>query len=1423
MTQSNGRDASHSQRAGDIAIVGMACLFPGADSLRQFWENIVSKTCSIGDPPASWDAGRYLQTTETPRDRTYCTKGGFLGELARFDPVEFGVMPSSLDGGEPDHFLTLRVATDALRDAGYLPGRLDPERTEVVIGRGTYINRGITSMFQHGIVLDQTLDIVKEVRPDLSDEELKRLKEALRAQLPPFRPDTIPSLIPNILAGRIANRLNIMGANFVVDAACASSLVAIDLGVSDLRSGKCDLAVVGGVNTSIPPPTLMLFSQIEALSRKGELRAFDKSADGTLLGEGVGVVVLKRSEDARRDGDRVYATVKAVGVSSDGREQGLLAPRVEGQVLAMRRAYEAAGVAPDSIGLLEAHGTGVPLGDAVEVQSLARVFAGRLPPRGPCAMGTVKTNVGHLLTASGMAGFIKTALALYHRVLPPTVACDEPHPNLALREGSLHVNSTLRPWVHGGPAPRRAGVNAFGFGGINAHAILEETPRVTDAEFVQLHRRWDTELCLFRAASREELADEVQRLLPQIGADTDVRALAYEFGRRSSGPGARLSIVCSDASDLEKKLWYAAERLRDPTCWRIREAEGIYFFSEPLGLDGRLAFVFPGEGAQYENMLGDLAVHFPETRECFDAMDRVFVGSGRQFLPSQALFPPRYESGREPEQLWAMDTGAELVFAADHAIARLMALCGVTPDAVVGHSQGDYAALVTSGAIPLTNQRQLETLVLGVNGVFERCRRDDVLPEGALLAVSAADPSAIDEVVRQSRGALHVAMENCPQQWVLFGGQADIDAADDLLRQSGALSRRLPFNRAYHTPLFGAFAERLRSHLNEFEIRAPSIETWSCLTAAPFPGEPDAIRDLMAGQWCQKVRFADTITAMYRRGVRLFVEVGPRANLTSFIDNILKKQPHLAVASNVHYRSGITQLQHMLGLLHAHHVKLDPSILFRHRLDSAPSGRERGRPASTQVVINNLLPRVSAPAGLVPQPPPPSPESQVAQPGAGSHSFTRGPVDSRVMAEFLGNMREHARLESEICRLYLDSQPTPGVGAHVRSEGSDGAVSSLPFLDEIISVEPGRSARAFCHLSLEGDRFLRDHALGGHVSECDPELVGLPVVPLTFSMEILAECAQLLAPDKRLVGMRELRARRWIGLDEGKRTLQVVAEYVAADEEGVRVRARVHDPEERGDRHSEPEALIEAECILADRFPDPPAAGAPELRAPRASVWSGRDLYCGFMFHGPSLQGVQSIDRHGQDGILATLRTLPEEALRDEVDCRGLLCDPILLDLAGQVIAYWTSDCLESGYHIFPYRLEALDVFGPPLEPDISVTCRAKIALHGDALIRSDIEILDASGNLHMRLRGWWDQRFCLPERFERVLEDPSRELLSDVSERAQGDQAVVGGATCVLPPVEFLSAHDAIWERVLAHLVLGSAERREWLGLSEHPERRRQ
>ncbi len=457
----------------DIAIIGMSCIFPGAPDAKTFWENILAKVCAISDPPEDWQADIFFDPNSNSNDRIYCKAGGYLKDLASFNPLEYGVMPLSIDGSEPDQFLALRVAHEALSDSGYLNRQFDRQRTEVIIGRGTYFNRGYVTLVQHGLVLDQTMRILKSLHPEHTDEDLQTIRLELKRALPPLTPETIPGLVPNIMCGRVMNRLDLMGTSYTVDAACASSLIAVNAALGDLRADRCDMAIVGGVQVSTPALIYMVFCQLNALSRRGQIRPFDKNADGTLLGEGLGMMVLKRRADAERDGDRIYALVKGVGVASDGRALGLLAPRLEGEELSLRRAYAQTGIQPETIELIEAHGTGTKVGDATEIKALSRVFGNRNGHGTHIALGSVKSMIGHIIPASGIASLIKTALALHYKVLPPTL-CEEPNPELALDQTPFYINTETRPWIHGAPHPRRAGVNAFGFGGINAHAILEE-------------------------------------------------------------------------------------------------------------------------------------------------------------------------------------------------------------------------------------------------------------------------------------------------------------------------------------------------------------------------------------------------------------------------------------------------------------------------------------------------------------------------------------------------------------------------------------------------------------------------------------------------------------------------------------------------------------------------------------------------------------------------------------------------------------------------------------------------------------------------------------------------------------------------------------------------------------------------------------
>ena len=460
----------------DIAIIGMAGMFPEAPDVRTFWENILAKRCSISDHPDP-NAAELLDPGSDAFERVYSLRGGFLKDLARFDPGRHGVLPNTVPSGDPDQFLGIQVATEALEDAGLDAASIPNERTEVILGHGSYFNTGNTVWFQRGLALDQTLRIMRQLIPELNDREADRLRGYLDKSLPAITPQTPPTLIPNIIAGRIANRLNLMGANYIIDGACASTLIAVDHAMTDLLLGRCDLVLTGGVQACVPAVELMLFCSLEGLSHHEALRPFDKDADGTMLGEGLAVLVLKRRKDAERDGNRIYAIVKGVGTASDGRARALMAPRLEGGALAMRRAYEQSGVSPASVGLIEAHGTGIALGDQTEIGALRTSYGNRVGRYPTVAVGGVKSNIGHCRPAAAAAGLVKAILALHHKVLPPTANCDTPHPALALEQTPFYISMEARPWVHGDPnIPRRAAVNALGFGGIDSHCVLEEYP-----------------------------------------------------------------------------------------------------------------------------------------------------------------------------------------------------------------------------------------------------------------------------------------------------------------------------------------------------------------------------------------------------------------------------------------------------------------------------------------------------------------------------------------------------------------------------------------------------------------------------------------------------------------------------------------------------------------------------------------------------------------------------------------------------------------------------------------------------------------------------------------------------------------------------------------------------------------------------------
>jgi phosphopantetheine--protein transferase-like protein len=1385
----------------DVAIVGLSCVFPGARDVQQFWSNILNKVDAVSDAPPDWGAEYVYDPDSGANDRTYCKRGGFLRELADFDPARYGVMPNAVDGTEPDHFLALRAACEALRDAGYADTGPYRERTEVIIGRGTYVNRGNTTAVQHSIILDSVLRVLRQLHPEHTDEELKTVREALKSTLPPFHADTAAGLVPNIISGRIANRLDLMGANYIVDAACASSIVAIDLAIRDLRAGRCDMVVAGGVNASVPPVIMIIFSQLKALSRKGAIRPFSSDADGTLLAEGVGMAVLKRLEDAERDGDRIYAVVKGTGVASDGRALGLLAPRLEGEELALRRAYEDAGVHPSTVGLIEAHGTATPVGDAVEVEALTRVFGARDNSGPVCALGSVKSMIGHTMPAAGMAGLIKTALALHHKVLPPTLHCDSPNPKLGLGESRFYLNTDTRPWIHGEQEqPRRAGINAFGFGGINAHVVLEEYAGPNRPPNMQ--PEWDAELFIVSAETPEALPAAVDAALARLAAEPDptpLRNIAWRMNCTAAHGPARLAVVAAGAGELATKLQRAKEKLANPRTRRIREMEGIYFYREPLGASGKVAFIFPGEGAQYPGMLADLARHFPQVREWFDRMDRAFAGHPRGYVLSQALFPP---AGSAPnENLWSMDIGAEAVFCGNQALYALLATLGIRPDAMVGHSTGEHTALLASGIVQAVDEAELLRHIRGVNQVFEAINSLQGIPEGQLLAIAGADHNKLEQMVAASDGTLFIALDNCPHQVVLFGSKDKIGEVVDSLARTPAICQQLPFGRAYHTPWFREFAERLRAHFETLNIAAPATPVYSCVTAGLYPAGKQEIVNLAAVQWASTVRFRETVEAMYRDGVRIFVEVGPRGNLTAFLGDILRGKAYCGVAANVQFRSGILQLQHLVAELFAAGVAVDLAKLYDGRVQP-PAEAKSGRPMKLSMGLQpvglpndfRLPQRPVSPAVAAVVEPAPRAAAAAAQAPASALEPTGRHV---AIARHLETMSQFLAVQQQVLGAWLGSRQTPA------ATPATGAAKRV-FITEVLELVPGVRAKAKHHFSVARERLFADHTFCRDLSRFDSSLTGLPVVPLTVTMEILAEAGALLAPGKVLTGMRDIRAHRWLALEHGELVVDIDVE-VLPDAEGIRVRLR-----EAG----EPLRPVSAEgtMVFADSYPPAPPAAPARFDGERASAWQSARLYTDGMFHGPAFRAVEKVDRTGSNGSSSTFRVLPREALIQNEPSPAFLTDPVILDAAGQAVAFWSQEVLQPCGDIFPYRLRALHCWQPPSAPGSALTCNVFVRHVGQKEIRSDIELVDSLGRLHYRFEDWEDVRILLPKALWDLRIAPRDTYVAtrwnDPVRHA--NHQLIACARVDLPRDIFEASHG-IWLKVLAYIVLSAKERAEF------------
>ncbi|MGE3805961.1 MAG: SDR family NAD(P)-dependent oxidoreductase [Gemmataceae bacterium] len=868
-----------------MALVGMGCLFPKAGDVSRYWSNIGRGVDAITDVPAGhWKPEEYLDPDPKAPDRVYVARGGFLDPV-NFAPLEYGIAPNTLEATDTTQLLGMLVAKEALADAGYGPGRdFDRNRTSVILG--------VTSTLELVVPLGARLGHPRwrkalaeaGVDPQTAEEVVQRIADSYVG----WQEDSFPGLLGNVAAGRIANRLDLGGTNCVVDAACASSLGAVHLAMMELAAGRTDMVLTGGLDTFNDIFMYMCFSKTPALSPTGNSRPFDAQGDGTILGEGLGVVVLKRLADAERDGNRIYALLRSIGTSSDGKGNAIYAPSPAGQAKALRQAYRLADVTPETIELVEAHGTGTKAGDAAELTALIDVYrstANGQPRSRWCALGSVKSQIGHTKAAAGVAGLIKASLALYHKVLPPTIKVRQPLPSAEQADCPFYINAEERPWLPAGTHPRRAALSSFGFGGSNFHCVLEEHAARKPA----IDWDGDVQLVAFSANSRDELARKLEAW-PVPTSWPELRAAAADT-RKGFQHDAAFRLVAAlerdgDAGRVRSSAQAALAKQADKKSWSTPER--VFFGSGSPA--GKLACLFPGQGSQYPGMLRELACRFPQLQECLAGAGAAFASAGRRL--GDFIYPPSVFSEQarqaQADALRATDIAQPALGAVSLGAWRVLEEFGLRADAAAGHSYGELVALCAAGCIEPQN---LWRLSIERGRLMAGCAGDT----GGMLAVRARIAD-VETLLRDEHLDLVIANKNAPEQCVLSGRREELARAAALCEQRGVAARPLTVSAAFHSPLVAGVREPFGRAVAGVPFAAGNIPVYANSTGLPYPHDPQSSQAILAEQLAQPVEFVQLVENMYRAGVTTFVEVGPGAVLTGLIRAILGERPHEAMA-----------------------------------------------------------------------------------------------------------------------------------------------------------------------------------------------------------------------------------------------------------------------------------------------------------------------------------------------------------------------------------------------------------------------------------------------------------------------------------------------------------------------------------------------
>lgn len=963
-----------------IAVVGVSALFPGSQDAGGFWRDILAGRDLIRDvPPGHWLIDDYYDADPNAPDKTYARRGAFLDPVD-FDALAWGVPPSIVPATDTSQLLALIVAQSVLQDAARERlDQLDRSRISVILG----VTSAQELLFSMVSRLQRPIWVKALRESGLPEDEVQAACDRIAANYVPWQESSFPGLLGNVVAGRIANRLNLGGTNCVTDAACASSFSALSMAVNELQLGHSDLVISGGVDTLNDIFMFMCFSKTPALSASGDCRPFSAAADGTMLGEGLGMVALKRLDDAERDGDRIYAVVRGIGSSSDGRSKSVYAPVSAGQAEALRRSYQQAGYGPETVELMEAHGTGTKAGDVAEFEGLRMVFDdGQRERRQWCALGSVKSQIGHTKAAAGAAGLFKAVMALHHRVLPPSIKIDAPNPKLGVEGSPFYLNTRARPWIRSSAHPRRASVSAFGFGGSNFHVTLEEyggsAPR--PERFVAA----PAELFTCSADSAAELCAALRQIAERVGSQSGELAVQARLSQGAFTAEAthRAALVAADPAQLSSRIAALLQRIEAKPAQSFSLPDGSSYGCGPRS--GALALLFPGQGSQYLDMGAELAMRFPLAGAVWDR------AADLAFEPDRALhdvvFPiPKFDPAAEQAdlaRLTATEWAQPAIGATSLSMLALLRELGVEAEHFAGHSFGELTALHAAGAVD-------ETALLQLARRRGELMREAAAIPGAMCALSISIERASD-IIASAKLDVVVANHNAPQQVIISGAIEAIERAEAAFAEHGVAAKRLPVATAFHSALVAPACAPFANQLEQTVFNKPRGAVYSNVSAQPHQAKPKAIRTALAQQIASPVRFVDMIERMYADGVRCFLEVGPGSVLSGLVGSILGERPHQVIALDRKGRNGIESLWLALAKLAAFGQPFELGRLLA--AEQTPQAAQPRNPHSLPITGSNVgKPYPPQDPMSLPAPNPPRPPVESSSPPATATAAAAAP------------------------------------------------------------------------------------------------------------------------------------------------------------------------------------------------------------------------------------------------------------------------------------------------------------------------------------------------------------------------------------------------------------------------------------------------